>query len=129
MCGVINTGMRLTNTVWNINIYFAFDLQLNFQEFYLPSTKDCSMAKLIIRPVFYWSLALTYCGKPASWEIAFMESSLTLQLLSTNIFGEFFFILTYEAIDFTLTQMQFVHFVLGDRRTIALTHSPYGDDV
>ena len=50
MCGVIDTGMRLTNTFWYIDIYFTFDMQLNFQEFYLPATKDCSMANLIIVP-------------------------------------------------------------------------------
>ena len=59
-----------------------------------------------------------------------MESLIALELFSTNIFDEFFFILTYEAIDKTLTKIQtlqtkFVLFVLGDHRTIALTHSPY----
>ena len=53
-----------------------------------------------------------------------------LRLFSTNIFDDFFFILSYEAIDQTLTQIQtmqtkFVHFVLGDHRTIALIDSPY----
>ena len=38
MCGVIDTGMRLTNTDWHIEIYLMFDLQLNFHQFYLPST-------------------------------------------------------------------------------------------
>ena len=74
-----------------------------------------------------------YCGKRAPWKLAFTSSSIILDVFSTNIFDEFFFILTYEAIDHTLTeikklQTKFVHFMLGDRRTIALTHSPYGDD-
>ena len=88
------------------------------------------MAKLTIHSFSYDSEYLTYCRKRAPWKLAFMDSYLQLKLLSTNIFDDFFFILTYEAIDYTLTEIQtmqtkFVHFVLGDHRTIALTHSPY----
>ena len=65
MCGVIDTGMRLTNTIWYIKVYSTFGLQLNFLQFYLPSTKDCSMAKITIFSYIYSSSPahLTYCRK------------------------------------------------------------------
>ena len=132
MCGVIDTGMRLKNTVWYINTYLTFDLQLNFHNFYLPYSKFCLMVHLTIIIRFY-SHYLIYCGKRAPWKLAFMRSSIVLRLFNTNIFDEYFFVLTYEAIDQTLTEIQImqaklVYFMLGDRRTIAITHSPYHND-
>ena len=90
------------------------------------------MAKLTIHHFFYYYHYLMYCGKRAPWKLAVMGYLLFLELLSTNIFDEYFFFLTYEVIDQTLTRIQniqtkFVHFVLGDHRTIAFTHSPFGN--
>ena len=116
LCGVLNSGMKIEASQWTIKIFHNFAISIQFYEFNLPCSENCTKASLNL-----WSqsqefnlpclqncadpstasVRFTYCGMRLSWSVSFKSHTVSVEYRSLYIYPGFYFVTVYEAVDLT----------------------------
>ena len=136
LCGGMNikSGRKLQSYIYmySVKVYSKYGTLFHFIEFNFPCSTWCQKAQLSINPKAEDQNRVAYCGKRVPWKLAYWDSFHTIIFTNSKISQDFSFILEYTAIDraspeMTMTEEIFVTFVKGDKRSIPLQYSPFGN--